>query len=439
MNSTTLSQIGEKPLYLASRRSESMLRPPPEPPIAGTPVSWQTIFWTLVPLAINSMTQPGGRICGLPSRYRTYLRCSPFLCAADAFSIVSHLAVLCLYQKQRFLEAVGLILHERFNTADHAEGQQVVLHNDEDDGTGSVQSLEAMTWLRWLWFILGTLPPAIKLMSMSGVPWEQAWGMMFLASWIINESLIICAAINPLYFTFSRQGRISWPGFEQTALSSGYRNLRTTVTATRCLLAVSALAVHIVILNGIFRAVYRKWRLNCCLQSYGSGGIYSLTPYPDPCIAQRILRTSICMLGLGGILTFILRQLGYWRSGRNSALVLPFLNIFLVIFSVAIRESPTYALGAGTTHSAVYTFGLTTSGFVIIFSTLKFLVSRFVLLGKNLLITFPDGDESSPKLDHGGFLSLLLFLSTVLGAALWYGYIYDSHGTVNPSWTGIFG
>jgi hypothetical protein len=52
-----------------------------------------------------------------------------------------------------------------------------------------------MTCLRWLWFILGTLPPAIKLMSMSGVRWEQAWGMLFLSSWIINESLIISVAL----------------------------------------------------------------------------------------------------------------------------------------------------------------------------------------------------------------------------------------------------
>jgi hypothetical protein len=44
--------------------------------------------------------------------------------------------------------------------------------------------------------ILGTLPPAIKLLAMTGIRWEQAWGMMFLSSWIINESLIIFAAMN---------------------------------------------------------------------------------------------------------------------------------------------------------------------------------------------------------------------------------------------------
>jgi hypothetical protein len=69
-------------------------------------------------------------------------------------------------------------LHERFEADkgdEHSEGQRpAILHDDDDDDddeeTETLHSLETMTWLRWLWFILGTLPPAIKLMSMTGVP-----------------------------------------------------------------------------------------------------------------------------------------------------------------------------------------------------------------------------------------------------------------------------
>lgn len=53
-----------------------------------------------------------------------------------------------------------------------------------------------MTWLRWLWFILGTLPPAVKLLAMGGIPWEQAWGLMFLTSWTVNEGLMMFASID---------------------------------------------------------------------------------------------------------------------------------------------------------------------------------------------------------------------------------------------------
>jgi hypothetical protein len=100
------------------------------------------------------MTQPGGSICGLPNRYRTYLRCSPILCYADSLSIVSQLRILCLYQKQCLLESVGVVLHERFRTEDHAQGHQpnaqLPAPDDEDEAEG-IQSLEKMTWLRWLW------------------------------------------------------------------------------------------------------------------------------------------------------------------------------------------------------------------------------------------------------------------------------------------------
>ncbi len=90
-----------------------------------------------------------------------------------------------MYQKQHLLESVGVIIHERFSTEDHAQCPQPNAQlpgQDEDDEAEGVQSIERMTWLRWLWFILGTLPPAIKLFSMTGVRWEQAWGLMFLSS-----------------------------------------------------------------------------------------------------------------------------------------------------------------------------------------------------------------------------------------------------------------
>ncbi len=218
------------------------------------------------------MAQPGGRICGLPSRYRTYLRCSPLLCAADALSVVSQLAVLYLYRMRSFSEAIGIVLHERFQADkgdEHSEGQQpAILHDnddDEDEETETLHSLETMTWLRWLWFILGTLPPAIKLMSMTGVPWEQAWGMMFLTSWIINESLTIYAATNHVFFTISPGGRISWPGFEQMRTSSRYRKFRARVIALQYWLAIAALVVHAVILNSAFRVVFQKWQYSSSL------------------------------------------------------------------------------------------------------------------------------------------------------------------------------
>ena len=128
-----------------------------EQPASGSPASWQTIFWILVALSINAMAQPGGRICGLPSRYQTYLRCSPFICAADMLSIIMRLLVFTLYQRLPTREALGVLLHERFNNSDYIWGQrrrslnlQAPPTNSEGDEADGVQSLERMTWLRWL-------------------------------------------------------------------------------------------------------------------------------------------------------------------------------------------------------------------------------------------------------------------------------------------------
>jgi hypothetical protein len=43
------------------------------------------------------------------------------------------------------------------------------------------------TWPRWLLFIIGTLPAAVKLASLSGVPWAQTWGILFAASFLAIE------------------------------------------------------------------------------------------------------------------------------------------------------------------------------------------------------------------------------------------------------------
>lgn len=415
-------------------------------------MSWQTIFWTLVPLAINSMAQPGGRICGLPSRYRTYLRCSPLLCAADALSVVSQLAVLYWYRKRSFSEAIGIVLHERFEPDkgdEHSEVQRpAILHDDADEETETLNSLETMTWLRWLWFILGTLPPAIKLMSMSGVPWEQAWGMMFLTSWIINESLTIYAATNHTFFTISPGGRISWPGFEQMRISSRYRKFRARVIALQYWLAVAALVVHVVILNSAFRVVFRKWRYSSSLfWSDISSEIHPSNPLSSIIGICPVIEKSMCMIGFVAILSFILRELGCSRSSTWFFLILDYcLAVVNVVMNIMRCNWCTYSYHywsdcrtCNFVHSSQYVSGFTSAGYVGIFTLVYCLSSWSVRLGKNLLVIFPGGNESSSNLDHGGFLSLLLFLATILGTILWYAYIYDSDGTVNPSWTGIFG
>jgi hypothetical protein len=63
-------------------------------------------------------------------------------------------------------------------------------YRDIEDPVEAIQYLEKQTWLRWLWFVIGTLGPAIKLAAMQNVPWTKAWGMMFLGAFVVFESMV---------------------------------------------------------------------------------------------------------------------------------------------------------------------------------------------------------------------------------------------------------
>ncbi|KAG4430217.1 hypothetical protein IFR05_014303 [Cadophora sp. M221] len=366
--------------------SSTIALPAFKPKAPGVP--WQTIFWTLVPLAISSMSQPGGRICGLPSRYRTYLRCSPILCAADTLSIVTNLAVICAYQKRSFIEAVAITLQSRFNDDARDVPEEVLEEFHDIEG---VQSLEKMTWLRWLWFILGALPPAIKLMGMGGIPWEQAWGLMFLTSWTINEGLTVFASMNQSYFTVSNTGRISWPGDEQAKLSPGYPLVRNMLAKVNMGLATIALTVHTVILNGALRVVYRTWRLSLTPQAKIRslpGWQYSTTISPG-----YVSVISIAMVAYVILSVFIFRRL---RVRTASIFILPLFTTYLMLASASLNAI-TYGNYFTSSKSAEYVYIWSTVSMLAFLLVIQYFGRRFNSLGHNLLITYSDGADGVRK------------------------------------------
>jgi hypothetical protein len=139
--------------------------------------------------------------------------------------------------------------------------------------------------------------------------------MIFLTSWIINESLIICATANNTFFAVSRTGCISWPGFEQMILSSRYRNIQAKVVTLQYWLAISALVVHAVRLNSAFRVMFRKLRLSSSASWSNRPRIEYIRSLSGPIISiQATFLKSVGMLGLFSLYSFILRRLD-WLHG----------------------------------------------------------------------------------------------------------------------------
>jgi hypothetical protein len=199
----------------------------PTPNSHISPVEWQTVCWILIALAMNTMAQPAGRVCGISSRYRTYARCSPIVCAADMVSIVTRLLITCFYLRTSPVTALRMLKAERYKDVEPIEGIRVI---------------EQYTWLRWVYFILGALPQAIKLMSFRGTPWTQVVGLIFLVSFIIVEMIVI--------FVPAEDVRSTMPISRTTTLWPSHRRSRTPDSNDKMLRLAEACDSCIILFGG---------------------------------------------------------------------------------------------------------------------------------------------------------------------------------------------
>jgi len=146
-------------------------------------VSWQSAFWSLLPLALSCMTQPSGQVLQYPHQLRTYLRSSPIICAFDALAQLIRFSVYLLsgYYTSP-LDAATRAMRVRTRPLRDSGPQE------------GFQTLETLTSVRWLIFVIGTLTQAVKLMATSGLHWTKAWGGLFLASFGVMECFIVAAS-----------------------------------------------------------------------------------------------------------------------------------------------------------------------------------------------------------------------------------------------------
>ncbi|KAJ6437414.1 C6 transcription factor [Purpureocillium lavendulum] len=143
-------------------------------------VSWQNAWWALVPLAMNSMLQPAGNIATFTSRTSLALRVSPIVCTADAI-ISLHMVVWYSSTRGMNLRSAARMWHmSRTQRLPHG-------HDTSPLDTAS----EASPLVRLAVFVIGTLLQSIKLFACEGIPWTQAWGYMFVVSFVVLETMLL--------------------------------------------------------------------------------------------------------------------------------------------------------------------------------------------------------------------------------------------------------
>ncbi|KAF1997892.1 hypothetical protein P154DRAFT_622108, partial [Amniculicola lignicola CBS 123094] len=144
-------------------------------------VSWQSAFWGLLPLALNSMLQPAGSVADFPTSSSFVLRTSPIICATDAISSLS--LISC------YISIPGVSLRYA------AKAWWL-----QRSANPCVQ-LEASLVLRLIVFVLGTLPQSVKLFSCTGIPWTQAWGYLYVRSFVVLEvTSLIARSVDDVEF-----------------------------------------------------------------------------------------------------------------------------------------------------------------------------------------------------------------------------------------------
>jgi hypothetical protein len=144
----------------------------------GSEVLASTLFWALLPIALNTMTQPSGRILGFPPWYNFALRISPIVCAVNAISTLVELLFRAYTFKSFKTAFLGIAAH-RFKGA-----------SDAGTNEGRFENLRRNSVFRIGLFVLGALPQAVMLYASKGIPWAQSCCTAYLASFVLDELVL---------------------------------------------------------------------------------------------------------------------------------------------------------------------------------------------------------------------------------------------------------
>ena len=373
------------------------------------------------------MGQPSGRILNLPAKYRTYLRCSPVICAADTLSILVH---LILYLTSLPLkDAVQLLMHERFG--------------DVEDELEGIQAIEKLTFIRWLFFIFGTLGPAIKLMAMEGVPWTKAWGAMFLASFLVVEVLVV------LSWTYK-----SYDPLLQSQPTNELLEIRKKLRTFDGLLLYFSAFLYAVILFSTTFAIYNGFDISPLA---GSAEILSNLDLIYQIMAG-IYEIYCAVVVMIFMMTFILVMWPFglsitdfvWSVTRRKFVVVADFTISYLVLALG----PVLVIIILPELKPVILRSLSTWLFWIVVAYPGAFVWRFLkkraeswpTFSRSVFITWESeeerrGNEASLECQEplSTFLCFIMFLYTMVLSVIWYYYRYNSEETVNRGWTGVFG
>jgi hypothetical protein len=138
------------------------------------------------------------------------------------------------------------------------------------------------------------------------------------------------------------------------------------------------------------------------------------------------------------IIYFVFKEFGDDFRGRGihpeCRIIYTFFGVFIIVGVGAsfyfFSRLPPYILRDSTL------FFLSLASFPMLAWGIKKLSSLSPSLGETLLCV-ADGD--SPSVDGDAANALTFFITNLTVSVMWYWLRYNPEGTINPSWTGVFG
>jgi hypothetical protein len=421
-------------------------------------VTWQVAFGAVVALAMNSMAQPGGKFCGFPSRYRRYLSSSPILCLANAISTVLSvlLAMLCLKMdprkaclfavrarsevistevKEKNDAIIGKVIHERFakvivrKIGPTVTQLEVIPKKGEPD-------IQKETFPRWVFFVMRALPAAIKIASFAGTSWTKLWGMSFVLSFLITEAVTVLSSQSSSIG--SKHSVAVFPTLE-------LNNVESKGLPRYHFLARERYLAHWIETFDTF-----FFPLSCC--AHLSLDIWIIEGFWVPFMRKVYVplvihyTQSTMILGLISFLPiWLIRRKGYfvdWHTtNRSMAQLFKAMAVgFWLLFWSGARphNARTATWGCalfylGTIYVLVYR-GLIWAGGR--WPAIEGVLQWMALLEHDAENGLPE-DES--RIERGALFSFYFFLTNLVLCLLGYALIFNSNGTLQPSWNAVFG
>ncbi|KAK5124112.1 hypothetical protein LTR85_001815 [Meristemomyces frigidus] len=345
-------------------------------------MSWQSLFWAIVPIALNAMSQPSGRILGHPSTMNFTLRCSPVLCAASAIDSIVRVIAYTISEGS-FPDGVKLFTAVRFSDR----------RNDDD---GSFNSMRKNTLFRTLLFVLGVVPQLVKIYATRGIPWTLAWCTAFLATYVVDQVIVLfayCLKLEPGISAAAAAPRM------QTQYR--IRGLRVYRLYTRMFL----------------------WSSYAFASGFFAYGLESLALQS---LGQRGLQASATLIILAAlVLCFVAYSVGAMVVFALTArMTMKEIFGLLAVFLMALGLLTKGLDGTGTAHGVINGIGN-----IVAFASSLCAIETF-----NMTTTSPRRTTYLRYSLGVNFVGLHF-----AAAALYYGLVYDPSTTAKPTWTNWLG